>query len=318
MNARFLTSATLAFAFAGVLPARAADPQLLALVMPDAQVIAGVNVQQAKGTQFGQYILSQVQTSDPKFQELINLTGFDPTRDVVEVLVASSAAGSNIKQHSGLVLARGNFLPDKILAAAKAQGAVTESYGGATIIEEPGKSSGVAFLSSTIVVAGDIANVKAAIDRQTKAAALPSAVSVQINQWSNSQDAWAITTVPLSTLHPPANAPNVPGLNGQGAFLAVQQAAGGVRFGSNVVVTGQVQADTAQNATTMGDTLKLLANLAQMQTKDANAVALAQSLKVTANGNLMTATVSMPVDQLEQIVRPHASPRPVRPEARRK
>ena len=42
----------------------AADPQLLNLVMPDAQVMAGVNVEQAKTTPFGQYVLSQIQPKD--------------------------------------------------------------------------------------------------------------------------------------------------------------------------------------------------------------------------------------------------------------
>ena len=42
MNARFLTTATLVGVIAGLLPAKAADPQLLNLVMPDAKVLAGV------------------------------------------------------------------------------------------------------------------------------------------------------------------------------------------------------------------------------------------------------------------------------------
>ena len=61
MKAQLLT-ATLFTTFSGVLSA--ADPMLLNLVMPDAKVVAGVNVQQAKGTLFGQYILSQMQTTD--------------------------------------------------------------------------------------------------------------------------------------------------------------------------------------------------------------------------------------------------------------
>ena len=47
---KVLLSATLLAGFSGVLSA--ADPQLLNLLMPDAKVIAGINVEQAKGTQF--------------------------------------------------------------------------------------------------------------------------------------------------------------------------------------------------------------------------------------------------------------------------
>src|SRR5882724_6323399 len=186
-----LLSATLLAAFSGVLSA--ADQQLLNLLMPDAKIIAGINVEQAKGTQFGQYVLNQIQTQDAEMQKLVTLTGFDPRRDVREVLVASDG---NVQSKIGLGLARGNFDVAKITAAATAHGAATEIYNGVTILTEPKGKDGIAFLDSTIVVAGDIASVKGAIDRQHTAQPLSAAILVKINQWSNAQDAWAISTVP--------------------------------------------------------------------------------------------------------------------------
>src|ERR1041385_4058545 len=116
MNARILTTATLVSVIYTVLPAQAADPQLLNLVMPDAKVLAGVNVDQAKTSPFGQYLIGQMNAQqDPKLQELIAATGFDPTRDVHEILVAS-AGGPN--QHTGLFVARGSFDPGRIAAFA--------------------------------------------------------------------------------------------------------------------------------------------------------------------------------------------------------
>src|SRR5215468_8327302 len=106
MSAKLFSAATLTLAMTAVLPAKAADPQLLNLVMPDVKVLAGVNVEQAKTTPFGQYVLMQVQTNDQELRRLEELTGFDPTRDVRELLVASNAAGG---ENKGLFLARGNF-----------------------------------------------------------------------------------------------------------------------------------------------------------------------------------------------------------------
>ncbi len=269
--------------------------------MPDAQVVAGVNVDQAKATLFGQYVLSQVKTTDPKFQELITLTGFDPTRDVSEVLVGSNGKPQN---HTGLFLARGNFEPGRIAAAAAEKGALSETYGGVTIIEDPKKTMGVAFLSTTMVAAGDLANVKGAIDRQKTPTSISALLGVQIDQWSTAQDAWAVSMVPLSSLHPAPNAPNVPGLNGQGAFQAIQQAAGGVKFGNQVVVTGQATADTGQNAQAMADALKLLVNLAQMQAANQPVVTtLIQSVQINAQGNILNVSASLPEDQFEQVVK---------------
>jgi hypothetical protein len=300
MNAQILT-ATLLTAFSGALSA--ADPQLLNLVMPDAKVLAGVNVEQAKGTQFGQYVLNQLQTQDAQMQQLVTMTGFDPRRDVRELLVASDGTPGS---KTGLALARGTFDVAKITAAASLAGVVTEVYGGITILEEPKKQeAGIAFLDATTVAAGDIANVKGAIDRLKTPQSLPAAVAVKVNLWSNSQDAWGITTVPPASLAPTGKtgAPTNPIVN---AGQNVQAASGGVKFGAQVVFSGEAQCDTAQNATTLGDVVKLLVNLAQMQAgQDPNAAALIKSVSVTASGNVVKISASLPQDVFQQMLQPH-------------
>jgi hypothetical protein len=267
-------------------------------------------VEQAKTTPFGQYVLSLMQTQGNHLQEITAQTGFDPSRDVREVLVATNATAG---QHSGLFLARGAFDISRILALAAEHNATTEDYKGVTIIEDPKSSHGVAFVDATLVVAGDLANVKAALDRRSAHSILPAPVMVQVNQWSTSQDAWVVSAVPPSSLAPPAGAPNLPGVGGgaqNNAFNSIQQAAGGVKFGTLVEVKGQAQADTAQNASSMADALKLLANLAAMQANnDPAAKSLLQSLTVSASGNLLNVSVSLPEDQLQQVLKPKAAVR---------
>jgi hypothetical protein len=309
MSAQFLTTATLAIAIIPVLPARAADSQLINLMTPDAIVLAGVNVDQAKTSPFGQYVLSQVPANDPELQKLTTLTGFDPTRDVHELL-----CGSNGTPQTGVVAVRGTFNPAMITTAATGKGAVTETYAGVTILEDPKQTHGLAFLSSSIAVTGDVADVKAAIDRQKTPTPLPAAVIVQINQWSGSQDAWVISTVPPSSLHPAAaTGPKAPAAlaGAQGAFQTIQSAAGGVKFGSNVLVTVQAVADNAQDATSAGDVVKMLASLAAMQAaNDPTATSLLQSLQVSTSGTTLNVSISLTEDQLQQVVKPKSNMRP--------
>lgn len=290
-----------------ILPAKAADPQLLNLVMPDAAVLAGVNVDQAKTSPFGQYVLSQMQNSD--LQQLTAATGFDPTRDVHELLVAAGAPGSK----TGLALVRGTFDAGRIAAAAAAKGGTTEPYGGYTILEDPKQQHGVAFVDSTLAIAGDIASIKAAINRLKTPSSLPAPVIVQVNQWSGSQDAWVITTVPPSSLHPSSTAPKIPGVGpgaaANNALQTIQQAAGGVKFGNNVVVTAQAQSDNTQDAEGIANTLKLLASVAQLQAaNNPELMALAQSLSVTTSGSTVNVSFSLPEAQLQGIIssKPHA------------
>src|ERR1700681_827461 len=98
----------------------AADPSLLSLVMPDAKVIAGARVDQAKTSPFGMYVLTHLQLDDPDFQKFVAVTGFDPRRDVRELLVASNSA--QYDPSHWLVLAKGTFNPERIEGVAQANG----------------------------------------------------------------------------------------------------------------------------------------------------------------------------------------------------
>ncbi|HUI53585.1 MAG TPA: hypothetical protein VLY04_01350 [Bryobacteraceae bacterium] len=306
MNARLLITATFFTAFAGVLGADAADSQLLSLVMPDAKVLAGVNVDQAKASPFGQSVLSQIEANNTGLQQLIALTGFDPTRDVHEVLAASNATPGG---QTGLALARGNFDIAKITAAATAGGGTTESYKGVTIIEDPKQTNGVAFLDSTLAIAGDLASVKAAIDRPGTGKSLPATVINQVNQWSAAQDAWVITTVPLSSLTPPAGTPPQSGFGAgmQNMFQQIQSFGAGVKFGNNVVVTAQAQADNAQDATQMANALQLLVNVAQAQAGQNNPdlSSVLQGLSITTQGSAIKVSLSVPQSQIQQLMTQH-------------
>ena len=302
MNPRILFSAAAAAVFCGVLPAKAADPQMLSLVMPNAQVLAGVNVQQAFSTPFGQYVVSLIAPQDQSLQTLAQMTGLNPTTDVTELLVASTGAPA----HTGLAMARGTFDTAKILAAATLKGAVTETYGGLTILEPAPKTStsagaagatsgattaatatetpGLVFFDGTLAVMGDVASVKAAIDRRSSPTTLPASLVSQVAQWSGSEDAWVVDTAPLSSLKLPNNSPSLPGGAQIAALQTVLGADTGVKFGSNVTISAQVQTDTAQDAQALAGLLQFAANLMQAQanTQDAAAAALLKSMTVSS------------------------------------
>jgi hypothetical protein len=294
---------------------------MLVLLMPDAKVVAGVNVQQAMTTPFGQYVLSLIAPQDQQIQALATIIGFDPRRDVTELLVASTGAPA----HYGLALARGNFDPAKITAAAAQAGVASETYAGVTILEPklpaaPAAAAaaagttpappavGLAFFDSTLAAVGDLTSLKAAIDRRGAPSILPAALLTQINQWSLSQDAWVVDTAPLSSLTPPAGAPKLPGGAQLVALQAIQQAAGGVKFGTNVAVTAQARTDTAQNATALAGLLQFAANLAQAQSaQNATTAALLKSLTVTAQGATLNIAITLPQAQLQQLAPPNGA-----------
>jgi hypothetical protein len=301
MKALIASTAALAALFSGVLSA--ADPQLLNLVMPDVKVMADINVEQAKTSPFGQFVLAQVQPQ--QLMQIAALTGFDPSKDVNELLVAGNGAA----QHSGLALVLGNFNVTAISALIATQKVVTETYHGVTIFENTQKEAGLAFLSSSIAAAGDLTNVKAAIDRVSAPSILPASLLGEIGQLSAANDAWALTTVPPSSLKQAAAAPAIPGLgNGAENVLGtVQSASAGVKFGTNVVMTAQAQADTAQNATAIAGLIQLLVNMAQLKAAEQPQVqALVKALTVSATGATINISLTLPSTQFQELLQPKA------------
>ena len=300
MKARILIIAVLITSFAGVLPA--VDQQLLGMVMPDAKVLAGVNVVSAVNSPFGQYILAQMAPKEQEFQMMAALTGFDPRKDLVELLAATNGVqGSN----SGLALAKGTFNVSAITTAATSHGAATEQYNGATIVTDPNSKTpaGIAFLGSSIAVAGPLDQVKAAIDRQSKAPAIDSNLQNQANSLSGSQDAWFVSLIGPPPLQLPAGKGGTPVT--PVPANALQQIVGGsagVKFGPNVVVTAQATADNAADATNIAGMLQFLQNMAKMQAdKNPQAAELANALTVSTSGNTINVNLTISQDQLQKL-----------------
>ena len=130
----------------------AADQQLVNMVMPEAKVVAGINVASVRNSPLGTFLLRQASTNNADLQKFIDLTGFNPQTDLDEILVATLgtpaipdvsavAAGKKLEAApgtKGLVLARGNFNIEKISELAKSDGKQdVKIYNGATLISDP-------------------------------------------------------------------------------------------------------------------------------------------------------------------------------------
>ncbi len=294
------------------LSAFAADTQLLNLVMPEAQIMAGMNVTTARISPFGQYVLSQFHSDEKGFQELVTQTGFDPRQDVTEILAAS---GGDLKSKSGLVLARGSFDAAKIAAAAssgKGQ-AVVSQYGGATLISMGNDAShSVAFIGNSVVVMGDTASVKAAVDRADKVNSISPALAARVQALSTTLDAWTVTLASLGSLLP-AELGGAKGPAAQPLALVknIESSSGGVKFGANVEISGQAVANNEQNAKALADIVRMVAGFVTLSggqdPKLAGIAQIVQTLKVENVGNTVNISASVPEAQLEALMKMQAA-----------
>ncbi|MGA3042550.1 MAG: energy transducer TonB [Bryobacteraceae bacterium] len=280
----------------------AADPELVSLAMPDSQVMAGVNVAQVMLSPLGQYLLAQTgQAPAAGLEKLMETAGFDPRRDLREFLVAASGKPGSSQV---IILTRGTFDVPKILEAAAADGETVETYNGVPIVTIS-KQPSVAFPDSTLAILGDAPDVRAAIDRKSAPTAISSALAVQVDQLSSTEDGWFVTMVPLSQLPPQAPGGAGAGANPLAMLSNVQQLSLGVRFGANVVANLQAVSKTNQDAAALAALLKSFAGAGDLfLPKDVYtpAAALLQSLNVTVDGNVTKVSLSVPESQIEQMI----------------
>lgn len=299
---------TLALIFGAA--ANAADPQLMNLVMPDAKVLAGVNVVSAKNSPLGQFLITRVTASGSDgLNSLRTATGFDPLQDVTEILAASVATPGT---PGGLILMDGNFDSAKIVSALPAGSYTVSTRAGATLVtftpkEAKAKVTGaVAFIGSTIAVAGDVASVTAALDRSSASNSIDPALAVQVNALSGTEDAWFVSTVSPASIMPA----KVPDQAAQAAqFLAsVKSFSGGVKFGQSVPVTLDIVADTPQNAEALANVAKFLVSM--LGTQPNAPTQLLQTLVVKTSGSTVDLALTIPEAQIEALIGSTSKPGP--------
>jgi hypothetical protein len=288
----------------------AADPGLLKLVMPDAKVIAGIQVDQTKNSVFGQYILSHMQVDDTGFKSFIAQTGFDPRRDVSEIMIASSWT-SNDAASRWLVMARGTFDLGKIAHAAQSNGVATTSFQGVNILvhsssAKPDVENAIAFFDGTSAVLGDLASVKAAIERQKSSAAPSNQLLAKVMDLSAKNDFWFVTLVPVSEFAGAMPDPNLSSAMQGNLLAAINEASGGVRFGETVTISAEAIARSEKDAQALVDVVKFVAGMVQLNRQNnpaAGQVAtLLDTLDCKAAGNVTTVSLAIPELQLEQMI----------------
>ena len=279
---------------AGLLPA--ADSQLLDLVMPGARVLAGIHIERACASPLVGSVLEQMQANSGQVQQLLGTVGLDPCRVVREILVATTGDTAG---KAGLALAAGDF--QAVAAAlALAGGKHADTYRDVRVYYDgPERQHALALLDTSILVAGDAASVKAALDRRDKPSVLPAALAAKVNRWRAAQDAWVVSAVPPSGLHFQGPGP-AKGVTGSDAFRNVSQAALGVKITTSLDITAEATAGSAADAKALADVLGFLVNLLRSQAgQNPGTAAIAKSAKVSVSGQSVTLTISIPEEALQ-------------------
>jgi hypothetical protein len=296
-------------AVASCLGAFAADQALLKMLPGDAAFIAGINADQIRTSRFGQFLLDQLKSEEQNMEKFVTSTGFDPRRDLQELIVASNDARGHGK---AIVIARGRFDAARISQFARTSGADSTFYRGIEILTGKGQSGGnkgwMAILDPSTAIAGEQDAVRAAIERRaTNQGGVKAETLAKINELSTRYDAWMVSAS-LERLADEVR-PEV-GQTMQGNLMAAMQSVtGGVRFGANVELMAEAVMRSDKDAQAMVDVVKFLAGMMQLSSDEKKAAEFAKLLDkmdLKASGNQFRLSMTLPEELIETMLKPAA------------
>jgi hypothetical protein len=286
----------------GLPVARAADTSLLDLAPPESGLLVGLSLERIRGTDLGQFLLLQVKPDNAQFKKFVEKAGFDPLRDVDEVLLAAPAKNQKSR---GLLLARGTFDATRFAELAVEPGTSVATYRGVQIVTRKAEQEeplAMALLGGSLFAGGDPESVRALIERRGRSQNLQPRLAVKATEMALANDIWVVLNA-----SPAEFAGGASGL-GSGPMTdlvqSIEQASVGVKFGADLVVSADIATHTPKDAEGLAAALRLFIGLAASSQRDAKqAGAILEKLKLRAEGNTVKLWLAVPEAEIASSIR---------------
>ena len=265
----------------------AIDPALAALVPADATMLAGARMEAVRATPLYRKLLAA--QALPQLDTFARETGFDPRRDVRELLVASNG-------DDAIIAARGTFDPRAFERLTKS------SYKGYTLYTR--ERGGVALINSSTAIAGTVPAVRAALDRyQAGERRGPADLLARARQIPPQYQIWSVSNgfENLLTARIPegSNAANFSRIL---RSLENTTAAADLRTGLNGYINGVCRSEP--DAKNLGDAARGLIGLGRLSVPEnkPEMLRLWDGIKVDQQQRTINITVSIPQDLIDKLV----------------
>ena len=268
-----------------ILGCRSADTGLAAFIPADTVALAGIRMDQLRATPVYQKLRAQKRLSE--LDDLKARTGFDPTSDVSEMLIAANGK-------EGVTIARGHFNPTD--AAAQ-----KSTYKGYTLYAHG--AGAYALIDPTTVIAGSAAGVRSAIDQYKSGARSPAVASLleraKIIPAQNQIWAVADSADAFSGLATSGNAANFGKIFGQIERLTFSA---DLSQGIKAFATGECRTD--QDAKSLGDALRGLISLGKLSVAQGQTdlLRLYDSVQLDQEQKTLKVALRVPPDLVDKLM----------------
>ena len=280
--------------------AGAGESALLRLVMPDAAVIIGINVDRVRSSPVSEAVFSGIESSDESLKKLIGATGFDVRRDLFEIVVAGPAGGAKKR---GLLLVRGSFDTERFVGLARTVQASVRSYQGVQIVSGGEKEPfALAWLDDSILVGGDQESVRGAIARHRSSSRLYPRLLGKASELREGFDVWGVSVLPVSELAGGVADPRLKGALQGDVLKSIEQASGGVKFGARLQASVELTTRTEKEAVALRDVLQFLAGLALAEARKTQQALPLEDVQLTVQGRSVKLSLEISEQQVAQMI----------------
>jgi hypothetical protein len=275
----------------GCLPAERVDNVLAKLIPADSQALFGARMEQLRSAPLYTKLLGQQKL--PQLDSFAGETGFDPRRDVRDLIVAS-----NGRPNTSVLLARGTFHVADVKTLKKVQ------YRGFVLSVSPKEDSGFCIMDNTLAIAGPTASMKAALDHYLSAGKYETtellnqarAVPQQFQVWSVSVGG---SDFLANSLPREGNAANFGKI-----FRSMENTHFQADLSHGLNATAQGQCRTDADAKSLSDAVRGLIGFGRLSVPDnqPELLRLWDGLKVEQNQRTVTISANIAQDLIDKLV----------------
>ncbi|MBZ5618456.1 MAG: hypothetical protein LAQ69_07000 [Acidobacteriia bacterium] len=261
-------------------PLAAADTALTDYVPSDSKVVFGIRTRTIIDLLQAQNFGAEWRGAGSSLLAQTPLAGFDPLKDLDEVLIASTGEGEN---PTGLLVLRGRFDVERLASGATV-------YQGVPIVEDAKKSGAIAFLDASTAIAGDLSRIHAVLDQRAGGTGVTPEWAARVEPLRSRYSIWGIGDVPK---RPPST-------DGQPDPMdAVDRFEFGAELGHGLELTAQIHVRTPEDAEKMVASLGFLEALLKSPQSPAKGSKFEMHMD---NGSLHVA-LAIPEEELNKAIR---------------
>jgi len=161
----------------------------------------------------------------------------------------------------------------------------------------------LACLSASLLIGGDPESVRATIIRREQGSGPGAELAAKAAEMREANDIWFVSQVPPADLTGDARASEVAGNPQVQLLRSIDQASGGLKFGTNLILTADLTAHTPKDAESLAAVMRLFIGLAATSQRDSKqAGAILEKLALKAEGNSVKLAFSLPEAELMKSV----------------